>query len=396
MSTGTATPSNQETASKAATEKVRYLGLGITTAAFFSLFVSMRAVGLPLSFSASSFFERYAAVAVQSIVYALLLAAIGFPAEVLRPIKKRFAEAPAKLMIVVLLGVLFYYLYPVFAATLFLIIGIAVLEAYERAVSPGTLARPLLPGLYLFVGLVTVFGYNAVIVTVRFYPNYDHTLRVIDSYLLLGHSVSELAHRFNAVVPSFVSNGLMISYMALFAQIGAALLLTSIKVGRSEGMRFVSAILLAYVISMAIFVSFPTHSPYFTCVDHASASLPKPVIEAQEGLMALADARWNRRAIPIDTEYYIAFPCMHIAQPLIVLWFLRKWRRIALTLVAVDVVLAFAIVFLEWHYVADLLGGVAVAVVSVLLMEWLNRCRSKWLPSDTSRTVHPSANLSLS
>jgi hypothetical protein len=333
----------------------------------------MRVVGLPLQFAASNFIDRYLAVAIQSIAYALILATIGFPREVLAPVKQRYAASPARLVIVVLLAILFFYLYPIWIAAVLLLIAVAILDVYERAVSLRTLAQPLLPGLYLFIGLVTVFGYNAVAVTLRFYPNFDHTLRVIDSYLLAGHSVSELSHQFCAAAPRFVVTALMISYMALFAQIGAALLLTSIKIGRDEGMKFVSTILLAYLFSMIIFFVFPTHSPYFTCVDHSSSALPRSVLDAQQALMSLADSRWHRIAIPIDTEYYIAFPCMHIAQPFVVLWFVRRWRRIVLTLLVIDAILVAAIVLLEWHYVADLFGGIIVSIMAIAMIEWCSR-----------------------
>jgi hypothetical protein len=119
---------------------------------------------------------------------------------------------------------------------------------------------------------------------------------------------------------------------------------------------------------MIIFVIFPTHSPYFTCTNHGSSALPKSVLEAQQALMALADSRWHKVPLPIDTEYYIAFPCMHIAQPLIVLWFLRKWPRIFSVIIVVDAILIAAIVLLEWHYVADLIGGVLVSLAAIATM----------------------------
>jgi len=347
-----------------------HVGLVIASLVFLSLPVTMKLIGLPLQFSVSNFVNRYLAVAIQSIAYALILGVIGFPRETIGAVAARFVASPARLIIVVLLGILFFYLYPAWIAAVFLLIAVAILDAYERAIPLRTLAQPLLPGLYLFIGLVTVFGYNAVAVTLRFYPNYDIVLKVIDSYLLLGHSVSGLSHQFCAAAPRLVVTTLMVSYMALFAQIGAGLLLTTLKVNREEGMRFVSTILLAYLFSMIIFFAFPTHSPYFTCVDHATSALPRPVLEAQQALMGLADSRWHRIAIPIDTEYYIAFPCMHIAQPLIVLWFLRRWRRIAITLLVVDVILTAAIVLLEWHYVADLVGGVVVATMAIGTIKW--------------------------
>jgi hypothetical protein len=67
----------------------------------------------------------------------------------------------------------------------------------------------------------------------------------------------------------------------------------------------------------------------------------------------------------INADYFIAFPCMHIAQPLIVMWFLRRWKRITYALILYDVVLVPAILLLEWHYLVDVIGGILVAGAAI-------------------------------
>jgi len=64
-------------------------------------------------------------------------------------------------------------------------------------------------------------------------------------------------------------------------------------------------------------------------------------------------------------RYYLAFPCTHVAQPLIVLWFLRRWKRMVAVLAVYDVFLVPAILMLEWHYFVDMLGGIAIAAVVI-------------------------------
>jgi hypothetical protein len=83
-----------------------------------------------------------------------------------------------------------------------------------------------------------------------------------------------------------------------------------------------------------------------------------------------SQALWNHIGIRrISTDYYIAFPCMHITQPLVVLWFLRKWKRMAAALVIYDVFLVLAIILLEWHYIVDILAGVGVAAIAILIVD---------------------------
>jgi hypothetical protein len=69
----------------------------------------------------------------------------------------------------------------------------------------------------------------------------------------------------------------------------------------------------------------------------------------------------------VNTDYFIAFPSLHIALPVIVLWFMRRWKRIVLCLVVYDIILIPAILLLEWHYVVDLLGGIALALIAIFV-----------------------------
>ena len=61
----------------------------------------------------------------------------------------------------------------------------------------------------------------------------------------------------------------------------------------------------------------------------------------------------------------IGFPCMHIALPLISIWFLREWRRVIMILAVFDFSLVASILLLEWHYIIDLFAGVLVAALAV-------------------------------
>jgi hypothetical protein len=53
--------------------------------------------------------------------------------------------------------------------------------------------------------------------------------------------------------------------------------------------------------------------------------------------------------------------------PIIAIWFLRRWRNIAVILIIFDVLLIVSIVALQWHYLVDLVGGVLVAGLAILV-----------------------------
>src|SRR5665811_1639699 len=74
--------------------------------------------------------------------------------------------------------------------------------------------------------------------------------------------------------------------------------------------------------------------------------------------------------------YYVAFPSVHVAQPLIAAWFLRKWRRASMIVAGYCGLLVPAIIILQWHYVIDIIAGLAVAALAV------------WLATSTAARLH--------
>jgi PAP2 superfamily len=128
----------------------------------------------------------------------------------------------------------------------------------------------------------------------------------------------------------------------------------------------------AYILALGIFYLYPSLGPFYTCPDHF-AHFPNALstYEIQQTAMEKAKllSTSYRYFNTIGTDYFIAFLCMHIAQPLVVLWFLRKWKRIAGVLIIYDVLLIPAILLLEWHYFADLLGGAVVAIAAIGLLD---------------------------
>jgi len=63
-----------------------------------------------------------------------------------------------------------------------------------------------------------------------------------------------------------------------------------------------------------------------------------------------------------------------------VLWFLRSMKTVARVLIVYDALMVFSIVLLQWHYVVDLFGGVAVAVIAI-------KVHNSYLKRSTVRTV---------
>lgn len=333
-------------------------------------------LNLPVDFDWAKLASAYWLVlAAQSIFVSTLLYLIGSPArETWVPAIQRLRQNKARIVFWLVYFVILFWQLTWVKALVLTVDTIAILELRER-LKPRDYRKALwavfLPAGYLFAGFLLVFAYNDIILSVRFFGTADAMFNAMDKWLLRGAGVSSLCHWAVHTFPVSFFRFLEFIYFGMFAQIGAALLLSSLYYGKARGLRFVGTILIAYYLALALFYVWPSQGPYYLCSIHFS-DFPNTlqVYATQKQSIVNSQSLWNHVRIPrISTDYYIAFPCMHIAQPLIALWFLRGWKRIAIVLAVYDVLLLAAILLLEWHYVVDILGGVLVAFVAIALTD---------------------------
>lgn len=362
-------------------ENLHYWVTGALTLAAVPL---LRKFGLPLRVEWFDMGRLYwFVVGSQSIFAAGILCVIGFSSkQTLYPLLLRIRAEKLRLILILTYALILWWAFNWFKSLIFTVDTVVLLEFYERFRARGlrrAASVVALPALYLFFGFVLIAAYNLVIVSSRFFAAYDTFFYQVDLWLMRGISVSAIVRWENRVFPLSFFNFLEFIYFGMFAQIGAGLILTPLCFGQRRGMQFVGTILTAYYITFALFFLWPSHGPYYLDSGHFTHFPPTlTAYGVQRGTIAAAQAL--SKHIPPDRisfQYFIAFPCMHITQPLIVMWYLRKWKRILVTLAVYDVCLVFAIVGLEWHYVADILGGILVAVLAVLATDvqqvWLSR-----------------------
>jgi hypothetical protein len=314
-------------------------------------------------------------LAAQSSFVATLLYLIGSaPATTLGPLLERIRRDNLRVALGLAFFLILLWAFTWLKALVLTVDAIAGLEFRERlkpAARRQAVLSVLIPALYLFAGFLLIFAYNDIILSVRFYGATDAAFNAMDKWLLGGTSVSDLCHWAVRRFPVFFFHFLEFIYFGMFAQIGAALILSSVYSGKQRALRFVGTILTAYYLALILFFLWPSQGPYYLCLTHFS-EFPRSLkaYAVQKTSIANSQALWNHSPIrQISTDYYIAFPCMHIAQPLVVMWFLRRWRRMLAALASYDLVLLAAIVLLEWHYVVDILGGVLVAGFAIAAVD---------------------------
>ena len=339
-----------------------------------TLVPALRSQHLPLKFDWIILSVAYWIVlAAQSIFVATLLCLIGMPRkQVLEPFFARYRENPFRILPLLFFFALLAWTTTWMKAVVLTVDTVALLELFDRQKVEGlrrAAAAVFAPAAYLFLGFLMVLAYNYVIVSARFNFATDPAFAAMDRWLLHGHSVSGLTHWALEIFPLSFFRVLEFIYFGMFPQIGATLILVALSEGKTRALQFIGTILMSYYLALVIFYIWPAQGPYNLCPSHFArfpVSLQSYTI--QKTLIPHALALWHHEPITrISTDYFIAFPCKHIVQPLIVIWFLRRWRRMVLLLAAYDLLLVAAILLLEMHYVVDLIAGLPVAALAITI-----------------------------
>src|SRR6266404_1004067 len=352
--------------------KPRYWHYGISLLLSIALIPVLRGLHLPVRFDWKALGGAYWILAGQSVFVAALLCLIGLPWQaVLRPLIERYQREPVRIVLLLLYLAALGWALTWLTAVVVTIDTVAIIEFRERAPHKPrpSAAAVLLPALYLVAGFLLVSAYNVIIVSVHFGFAYDAAFNAMDRWILHGWSVSDLSHWAVRTFPLPFFQFLEFIYFGMFPQIGAAIILVTLYDGKNQGLQFVGTIFTAYYLTLGLFYLWPSHGPYYLCPGHFSRFPDTLVIYSiQNILIKDALALWNHVPIQrISTDYFIAFPCMHIAQPVIVAWFLRRWKRMLIVLCAYDALLIVSILLLEWHYLVDIIGGILVAGIAIAI-----------------------------
>jgi hypothetical protein len=345
----------------------------VTLLMAIALIPILRAVGLPLKFTWADYFESYwLALVVQSAFAACVLYVAAFPyAETVAPTIRRIGRQKARLLFLIPLFFFLVWLDGAAFGFLLFVDAIAVAEFVDRSNERRTQLLKMcldvfFPAAYLFIAFILIFAYNDVIALRRYDGSWEIILNRVDAFILGGHTVSPWAHSLLSHWPSLIP-WLQVIYFAMFTQVGAAIVILAWRDGRSAASKFVGTVVSAYYIGLFIFYWVPATGPYAICRNHFSLLPPGvTVYEVQKiFLNSLNQLRLMHTKDFISRDYFIGLPSMHLVQPLIVLWFLRRWKGMVIVLIAFDVVMVLAILLLEQHYVVDLIAAIPVAVLAI-------------------------------
>lgn len=360
---------------------LRRLDAALLAAGFLLLIPVYRISGLPFRMDLAELARAYwVAMAAESIALAALLCVVALPVEqTLMPIVCRLRARP-----VLALGG------PALAACLVawlgwrtgLLMTVDALAVAELLLRRGrdferSMLDVVIPAAYLFCGVLLLYSFNHALAGIQFAGGNDGLMARLDAQWF-GFSASRVAHLAQQFLPGWVFALLEFGYFGLYGRLGAALALVALLDGRGAAIKMVRTMMLGYAIAVAIFAVLPVKGPYLTCTlpeaAHGHATAAWETEQALVEKVRLLDAhRTDGEAGTIDVlDYYIGFPSMHAALPLIALWSLRRRRRAALCMGIVYAGLLLpATILLEWHYLIDLVGGVLTAAAAIALSERL-------------------------
>lgn len=240
---------------------------------------AFHAADLPLRFPWKSYIITfYWALFFQSMILAIILFAIGYPSDFWKAIAGRIGPK------------------------------VNPIKAF---------ASIALPGTYLFFVLVLAFSYNDVIARFRFDGMSDVVLNQMDSWLMGGWTVADLSRR----VPLSAVPALDLIYRGMFPQVGACLFILALRYGRRRAIQFIGAIATVYFIALGIFYLVPATGPFYLSLLHPNGAHIRYGELVADRLNAL---RGHQLISIMSVDWFVADPCLHLTQPLIVIWFLRE------------------------------------------------------------------------
>lgn len=296
--------------------------------------------------------------AIQSIVWAGLLYQLGMKGawSELRHGWKRFIVAAALPAIVLPLAGIHLN------SVLVCVAGIIGMEFYYRRGNWKAIGSALWPWGYLAFGIELAIIYNCAIVSVRHFNLYDWMFERWDA-AAFGISVTRLGH-----AAMRLDRPAETIYYAMGGTMGAAILFLCVAGERREAFRMTGTILTSYYISLLIFAAWPSQGPFSL---HATGFGPQMVTGEFQRLSYInAGILYHHRNwLPPAAGYFVAFPSMHVAQPLIAGWFLRRWRVVSLLVFGYCALLIPAILILQWHYFVDIVAGILVAAFATVLLK---------------------------
>lgn len=240
------------------------------------------------------------------------------------------------------------------------VLAVTLIGMYARETSPRIAYFTTAYGTYFFI----LIAFSILVSGIQYTP-----FTPIDSVLVkwdqsLGFSTSALM-QWTAMHP-IIKRILEAAYEFLDIEMLLVPLILGLFKNRQTVNRFFVTLLVAFFIGTTIYYFFPTMSPvamfnnpYFLPGEHTTY---QKYFQIHHYL-----------AVTSGAGGMIAFPSFHVAWSIILSYALRNKKWIFIPISLINVIVILSTLFLGWHYLIDVFGGIGVATISILIMHLLYR-----------------------
>lgn len=338
---------------------------------------------LPIEINLFSMATGYwGATTVSAAFFSIMYALVVFPTDLtFMPFLRRIKAQKGRIAIILMLALLMYYALGPGLGAMVTVGALGVGELLERRGSEfrSAIIGILFPAAYLFCGLVLVFTINHAQAALIYAPTNDVLFANLDRLIFHANVAGISIWTLHLLSPGF-SRLLELVYYGMFGQLTAALVFTALRGNQKYAVKYVRTLLVCYAIALTVFALCPVKGPYSIGTLHLT-SYPRslPTFWSQEEFLTRAQALFAHHLTPDISkvgfnDYFVGFPSLHTALPIIAIWFLRPWKRLArIQLWLYLTLLLPSVVLLGWHFLMDLAGGVAAAFLSIWITERISR-----------------------
>lgn len=252
-----------------------------------------------------------------------------------------------------------HFLMPV--GVLLLLTGVGVFYA-RRNVENFTLCMTGLAQVVAFTTGYTLLMYSAASLGVRLYD--DPLMRFDEACGVSLPTIVDWARRHPGL-----TSALRIGYDSMLLQTALVIILLGFRSQRVPLEQFVLQFMTTALISAGVFAVMPAVGPFHGYGYEMSGDQGRYV----EHLMAVRDGSMTEFTLQA-AEGLITFPSFHTTWAILIAWAFRRDWWLAIPFGIVNIAVIISTLTTGWHYFADVVGGVVLAVIGIgmttLLRSW--------------------------
>ncbi len=250
-------------------------------------------------------------------------------------------------------------------------LGLGLLAMYARKHSPRMAFLTWTYSIYFFM----VMALSVIMVGIETtpFPVIDPWLVKID-HLLGFHQLAVLNWTY---AHNWILKGFNFCYAMVGIELGLFPIILALMLQKKAVKMYLIAIIFSFVIGSAIYYFFPTTAPASMFFDpHFAQQQHDTFIKFFE----------IHHYLPITTTEggLIAFPSFHVIWSVLLAYAFKDKKYLFYPIAIFNAIVIASTVFLGWHYLTDVIGGISIAALAIWIAEVVHK---RYLVSETTKRI---------